>query len=106
MEIDVVFEIILCLASVALTFLSYYFSVKSKIRKMSEDAINCAEELNRIGEEKMKIAVENIRNAIPTAMRPLFSDEFIKRIVQDVFDKMKSFAEKRALKVEKDGVDA
>ena len=106
MEIGVVFEIILCFASVALTFLSYYFSIKNKIRKISEDAINCAEELNMIGEEKMKIAIENVRSAIPYAVRKFFSDEFIRRILQDVFDKMKSFAEKQVLREKKDGGDA
>lgn len=98
-----VVEIVLCMLSIILTFFSYYLFIKNKIRQSAEDAVNNAEELDKIGKEKMKIAVAQVRNVIPISLKPFFSEELIEQIIQEIFDKMKCFAEKQVEKEKNDG---
>ena len=98
-----VVEIVLCMLSIILTFFSYYLFIKNQIRQTAEDAINNAEELDKIGKEKMKIAVAQVRNVIPIALKPFFGEELIEQIIQEIFDKMKCFAEKQVEKEKNDG---
>lgn len=93
-----IFEILCTILSVAVILISYYLSVKNKINSIAGDAINKAEDLSDIGEEKMKMVVAQVKTIIPPILRGAFNDEFLKQIVQELFDKMKEFAEKRTRK--------
>ena len=91
-----IFEIFCTILSVIVILISYYLSIKNKINSIAGDAINKAEDLSDIGEEKMKIVVAQVKTIIPPILRGAFNDEFLEQIVQELFDKMKKFAEKRA----------
>jgi hypothetical protein len=93
-----IWEIFCTILSVAVILISYYLSVKNKINSIAGDAINKAEDLSDIGEEKMKMVVAQVKTIIPPILRMAFNDEFLEQIVQELFDKMKKFAEKRAKK--------
>lgn len=88
-------DILLVIAGVAITLLSYYLNVRRKIREAAEGAINAAEELNKIGEEKMQIAIEQIYVAIPIVAKPFISKTLIREILQEVFDNMEKYAKKQ-----------
>jgi hypothetical protein len=66
--------------------LSYYYSIKESIRNAAEGAINAAENLDKIGEEKMAIAVEQVYGLIPAVAKPFFSKPTIQTMIQLVFD--------------------
>lgn len=83
------------LIALAATFLSYYYSVKEAIRNAAEGAINAAEDLDKIGEEKMAIAVEQVYSLIPAVAKPFFSKATIQVMIQMVFDQMEEYAMKQ-----------
>lgn len=94
-----VVNVILGITAVMLTLVNYYYSVKSRLQRNAGDAINEAELSEFDGEDKMKIAVFQIKQLVPDLFKPLFTDEVIEKIVQEVFDKMQDFAKKQVNKV-------
>jgi uncharacterized protein (UPF0333 family) len=90
-----IINIILGILAIAVTFLSYYMSVKNVVEKTAIDAINKSEDLAKIGEEKMKDAVKQVRDIIPPILLTIFTEQFVEQIIQEIFDKMKEFAEKQ-----------
>lgn len=95
MDITMILTIVFGVVAVVVTFLSYYFKIKSKIQSAAEDAINMAEELDKIGEEKLLIAVEQVYGLIPAVTKPFISKEVVKGLVQITFDKMEEYALKQ-----------
>jgi hypothetical protein len=89
--ISVAFGIIALLS----TFISYYFSVKEKIEKAASGAIDKAEETGGVGTEKFEIAVEQLKALIPTPVKPFIPDKLIRKIVQETFDNIESYAKKQ-----------
>ncbi len=84
--------------TVIVTFISYYFAVKSIIKNKAAGAINYAENIQALGVEKMHIAVEQVYAIVPAILKPIFNKAFIEQIIQEVFEEMKKFAEKRVNK--------
>jgi regulatory protein YycH of two-component signal transduction system YycFG len=91
-------EIILGVLVVISIFATYYFKIKAQIEQEAIGAINDAESTNKIGQEKMKQAIEEVNKIIPSFLKPIFNDEFLELIIQSIFDRMKEFAEKQAEK--------
>ena len=86
------------LVALAATFLSYYHSIKESIRNSAQGAINAAENLDKIGEKKMAIAVEQVYELIPAVAKPFFPKPTIQIMIQLVFDQMEEYAKKQANK--------
>lgn len=102
---EIYINIALGVLAVGVTLFSYYLAIKNKIEEAAKDAINAAEDLDKIGAEKMQIAVEQVYAVIPTIIKPVFPKDFIEQIIQEVFDKMTEFAEKQVAKEQKKNVD-
>lgn len=88
-------EIILGILAFAVTCFSYYLAIKNNIVKAAEDAINKAEDTGEIGIEKLNIAVNQVYQVIPLALKPVFPRSFIEQVVQEIFDKMEEYARKQ-----------
>ena len=95
MTTTTILTIVFGILALGTTFLSYYLSIKSKIQEAAEDAINTAEELDKIGEEKMAIAVDQVYDLIPAAIKPFLSKATIEILVQATFDRMEEYALKQ-----------
>lgn len=95
MTFATILSIIFGIISVIAVFASYYFNIKSKIQEAAEDAINAAEELDAIGAEKMKAAVDYVYGLIPAAFKPFLTKEAIQQVIQFTFDRMKEYALKQ-----------
>lgn len=93
-----VFECILAILLVASTFLTYYLKVKSAIEREAIGAINNAENTEKMGEEKMKQAIEQVNKVVPPFLKPIFNDELLEMVIQIAFEEMKEFAEKQVKK--------
>lgn len=102
---EIYINIALGVLAIGVTLFSYYLAIKNKIEQAAKDAINAAEDLDKIGAEKMEIAVEQVCAVIPAIVKPVFPKEFIKQIIQEVFDKMTEFAEKQVAKEQKKNAD-
>ena len=79
-------EILLTALGVGLTLFGGYITILLKVRKEAEGAINAAEELDLLGAMKMEAAIETVYTTLPKAIRPFIQKEFIKMILQGVFD--------------------
>lgn len=102
---EVYINIALGVLAIGVTLFSYYLAVKNKIEQAAKDAINIAEDCDKIGKEKMEIAVEQVYAVIPAIVKPVFPKDFIEQIIQEVFDKMTEFAEKQVAKEQKKNAD-
>ena len=90
-----IFSIIFGLISVLLSFIGYYFYVKSEIYRKTEDAVNNAETQETLGREKLKIATEQLYMTVPSLLKLFFTREQVELIVQSAFDKIEEYAKKQ-----------
>ena len=95
-------EIIITIVSIVCTIVSilcgYYIYIRKKIEQEALDAINKAEDTDKIGKEKMAEAVETIYSVLPACVRPFISKDMIEVIVQRVFDKVEEYVRKQVKK--------
>lgn len=95
-------EIIITIVSIVCTIVSilcgYYIYIRKKIEQEALNAINKAEDTDKIGKEKMAEAVETIYNILPACVRPFISKDMIEIVVQGVFDKMEEYVRKQVKK--------
>ena len=90
-----IFSLIFGLISVLLSFIGYYFYVKSEIYKNTEEAVNSAETDGSLGSEKLKMATEQLYLTVPALFKPFFTKDQIELIVQSAFDKIEEYAKKQ-----------
>ncbi len=95
-----VLDIILGVVSLVAIFISYYFHVKGLLNDAASGVIDDVEQPGFTGEEKFKMACEQLKALIPMAMKPFISDKLIEMIVQGTFDSIESFAKKQTDKKE------
>ncbi len=95
-------EIIITIISIICTIISvlcgYYIYIRKKIEHEALDAINKAEDTDKVGKEKMAEAVETIYNTLPACVHPFISKDMIELVVQRVFDKMEEYVRKQVSK--------
>lgn len=93
-----ILTILFAILAVLGVFVSYYFYIRSKVFAATEDAVNNAEQDDKVAEEKMELAVNQIYSIVPAFLKPFFTKEAIKGIVQMAFDKIEAYAEKQKKK--------
>lgn len=95
-------ELIITIVSIVCTIVSvlcgFYVYIRKKIEQEALDAINKAEDTDKIGKEKMAEAVETIYSVLPACVRPFISKSMIEVVVQSVFDKMEEYVRKQIKK--------
>lgn len=90
-----VLNIFLAVASVILAGISYYLDTKRKIVEQANGEISKAEDTDKKNAEKMAFVVEQLKNIVPKAMRFIFTDKVIEKIVQKAFDEIEEYAKKQ-----------
>ena len=64
------------------------FYAMNDLAEKSGEIMRTVDKLDKIGAEKMEIAVEQVYAVIPAIVKPVFPKDFIEQIIQEVFDKM------------------
>lgn len=95
MNWELILSIVSCLFTLAAIVISYYLAIRKKIEQEALNAINKAEDTDKIGEEKMQDAVEIVYDIIPAVAKPFISKKLIETIIQSVFDKVEEYARKQ-----------
>ena len=95
MDIWVIISIVASALMLVATFISYYFYVKNKIVNASIEAINAAEDTDKVKHEKMEIAISEVKRLLPKGATLLFSDAAIEAIIQKAFDLIEELAKKQ-----------
>lgn len=98
MTLEAIINILLGILAIIVSFISWYFYVKSKIYKATEGAVNDAEQDGKTAEEKLSMAVEQVYSVIPAILKPIISKEVVRGIVQAAFDKIEAYAKKQVAK--------
>lgn len=93
-----ILNIVLAILGVVITLVGYYFKIKETLIKNANDKINEAEKDAVNGKEKMEYVVNELYALVPLPYKPLFSKEFIEKLVQEIFNKIESYAEKQVEK--------
>ena len=95
MDFNEILNIVLVLIGVVITFVTYYFKVKNKLRDAVNGSINNAEQEGVSGEDKMNQVVNDLYSLVPIAYKGIFNKEFIQKLVQKAFDKIEEYANKQ-----------
>lgn len=95
MELVQVLTIIFGIATVVLALINYYTSIKKKLQLSIIEEINVAEDMNVSGAEKKAYVVDTVYDLVPTVWKGFIKKPFIEELVQLMFDKINSFAEKQ-----------
>ena len=90
------FSVIFALISLILSFIGYYFYIKSEIYKNTEDVVNNAEASGGNGKEKLKAATEQLYMSVPTVLKPLIGKAQIEAVIQRAFDKIEEYAKRQS----------
>lgn len=98
MTTESILTIIYCICTIGAVIVGYYQYIKKRISQEALDAINKAEDSDKIGKEKMAEAVETVYSLIPVVARPFVSEKLIETIIQGVFDKVEEYARKQVEK--------
>ena len=95
MNWELILTIVSSVIAVAAVILGYYQHIKKRIEQEALDAINKAEETDKIGAEKMQDAIKMVYDMIPDVARPFISEEMVELVIQRVFDKVEDYARKQ-----------
>ena len=95
MNWESILTILSCLCTVTAIIIGYYQYIKKKIEKEALDAINKAEDTDKVGEEKMKEAVDTVYSILPAVVKPFISKTLIETLIQSIFDKVEEYARKQ-----------
>lgn len=95
MNWELILSIVSCLFTLVAIVISYYFAVRKKIEQEALNAVNKAEDTDKLGEEKMQDAVETVYDIIPAVAKPFISKKLVETIIQSVFDKVEEYARKQ-----------
>ena len=90
-----ILAIVFAVLAVLGIFVSYYFYIRSKVFAATEDAINNAEQEDKVAEEKMELAVNQIYGIVPAFLKPFLTKKMIERFVQMAFDRIEEYAKKQ-----------
>lgn len=92
-------ELLLTILSIICSFvaivISYYFHIRKILEQEALDAINKAEETDKIGKEKMELAIDTVYNGLPAVVKPFVTRVLLETIIQAVFDKVEEYAQKQ-----------
>ena len=95
MNWELILTIISSIITVAAAVLGYYQHIKKRLEEEALNAINKAEETDKIGAEKMQDAVKMVYDMIPAVARPFISEKMVELVIQGVFDKVEDYARKQ-----------
>lgn len=95
MNWELILTIVSSIFTILATILGYYQHIKKKLEQEALNAINRAEETDKIGSEKMKDAIKMVYDMIPAVARPFISEKMIEMVIQGVFDKVEEYARKQ-----------
>lgn len=95
MNWEIILTILSCVCTLTAIIVGYYQYIKKKIEKEALDAINKAEDTDKVGEEKMKEAVETVYSILPAVVKPFISKQLVETLIQGVFDKVEEYAKKQ-----------
>ena len=98
---EIILNIVLVLLSVVLACVTYYLDIKRKLQEKVNGEIANAEDLEKLGEEKMSYVVNQLKGIVPKVARFIFTDKVLETLVQVAFDKMEEYAQKQVSKKSK-----
>ena len=96
--LETILTIVFAILTIVGAGVSYYFYVKNKILNAANDAINTAEDTDKVEAEKMEIAVQEIIKILPAGAKVIFTEARIRVLLQHAFDGIELFANKQANK--------
>ncbi len=100
MNWELILTIVSSVITVAAAILGYYQHIKKRLEQEALNAINKAEETDKIGAEKMQDAIKMVYDMIPAVARPFISEKMVELVIQSVFDKVEEYARKQLEKKE------
>ena len=98
MNWELILTIVSSVITVAAAILGYYQHIKKRLEEEALNAINKAEETDKIGAEKMQDAIKMVYDMIPAVVRPFISEKMVELVIQSVFDKVEDYARKQSEK--------
>ena len=98
---EIVIAVAAGIAVIISVFGSHYIYIIGKLHEQAAKAIDKAESTLQKGSEKFNLAVDSLMALIPRLLKPFIRRGFIEKLVQSVFDKIQSYAQKQVNKKDK-----
>lgn len=95
MSWELILTIVSPFITVSAAIVGYYQHIKKRLEQEALNAINKAEETDKIGTEKMQDAIEMVYDMIPVVAKPFISKKMVELVIQGVFDKVEDYARKQ-----------
>ena len=102
MTISLVINVFFGIVAILVSFISYYYYIKTVIDEAAADAINDAEKLDKSGAEKLAIATDAVYALVPKILRSVLPKSLVHNLVQSAFDKIESYAKQQKEKEDKE----
>lgn len=95
---ETILPILLTVVIVLLSFVVWFFYVKTQICARVNGEISAAEDTQKQKEEKRDLVVEQLLSIIPAPLKIVFTHKVLTALVQAAFDKIEEYAEKQVAK--------
>lgn len=95
MELETIISIITSVLTIISAIVGYYFKVKAMVTEKASEFIDNAESIEELGEDKMRLVVNELYLLIPSAYKLIFTRDRLEKIVQTIFDCIESYASKQ-----------
>lgn len=92
---ETILNIVFVVLSIVLACLSYYLDTKKNLLEKANGEISKAEDTGKKNAEKMAFVVEQLKKVVPKAMRFIFTDRVIEKIVQKAWEEIEGYAKKQ-----------
>lgn len=103
--VSIIFNIVLPILAVLMSFVSYYFYIKAKAQEAASAAINKVEILEdtiiTTSHDKLGEAVKQVYALLPASSKIFIPKAAVEFIVQKAFDNIEEYAKKQIIKKNK-----
>lgn len=89
--VEIIKWVVLCIVGFIMSYLGFKNTFFTQITAFITEAELMYQNTEKAGKDKMAYVVKKVRDMLPPVFRPFFTDEWIEKLVQQIFDSIKEF---------------
>lgn len=89
--LEIIKWVVLCIVGFIMSYLGFKNTFFAQITAFITEAELKYQNTEKAGKDKMAYVVKKVRDMLPVVFRPFFTDEWIEKLVQQIFDSVKEF---------------
>lgn len=89
--VEIIKWVLLCIVGFLMSYMGFKNTFFTQITAFITEAELVYKNTEKAGKDKMAYVVKKVRDMLPAVFRPFFTDEWIEKLVQQIFDSIKEF---------------